>query len=111
MRFDNISITLPPGYSDSLNQESARYGFNRSEFVRVLFDAYLTVAGHMILDGRREPRVDERGLQEFFPDVLPHRKAEAEVWLDQYLRLVIRIAKEREELKRNTGSVEKDSIY
>jgi len=109
MRHDNISISLPPGYARSLDEEASRYGFNRSEFVRVLFDAYLTVIAGMIRDGHREPNIDPiTKLSDFFPEVLPHRKEEAHQWLHDYLRLVIRIQKEAEERKKKTGSVDHD---
>jgi len=112
MRLDNISISLPPGYAKSLDEESSRYGFNRSEFIRILFDAYLTATVEMIYDGKREPTVDATTkLPDFFPEILPHRKEEATEWLNGYLRLVIRIQKEREELKKTTGSVDADTVF
>jgi len=49
-------------------------------------------------------------LTDVFPEVLPHRKEEANEWLHGYLRLVIRIQKEREELKKATGSVGVDTV-
>ncbi len=112
MRFDNISITLPPGYLDSLEQESKRYGLNRSEFIRTLFDGYLRVTAEMILSGEREwPINRETKLEEFFPDVLPHRKAEANKWLGNYLRLILKITKESGEHKKKTGSVDRNSVW
>ncbi len=111
MRHDNISISLPPGYARSLDEEASRYGFNRSEFVRVLFDAYLTVIAGMIRNRQREPNVDPiTKLPDFFPEVLPHRKEEAQRWLHDYLRLVIRIHREAAERKKKTGSVNGDYV-
>jgi hypothetical protein len=106
MRYDNFSISMPPGYADSLEEEAKRYGFNRSEFLRVLFDAYLVVASGMIQEGKREEA------KRFFYDAVPHRRQEAEEWLDGYLRLVLRIAKEAAERKANGGSLdEANSVY
>jgi hypothetical protein len=111
MRFDNISISIPPGYARALDEESSRYGLNRSEFVRVLFDACLTVSAGMILDGKREPAIDsDTKLPDFFPEVLPHKKAEAKEWLHGYLRVVMKIMKEREELKKVSGGVDVDHV-
>jgi hypothetical protein len=111
MRHDNISISLPRGYVQSLEEESGRYGFNRSEFVRILFDAYLTVSAGMIVDGKRQPTVDSKtNLPNFFPEIFPHKKEEANEWLHGYLRVVIRIFNERQALKTKTGSVGMDSV-
>jgi hypothetical protein len=65
----------------------------------------------MITRGKRDAGTDPvSGVPDFFPDLFPHRKAEANEWLDEYLRIVVKIAREREELKRRTGSVQGDSI-
>ena len=112
MRHDNISISLPPGYAQALDQESQRYGFNRSEFIRVLFDAYLFVAAKMIHEGKREPNIDPKTkLPDFFPEILPHKKDEATEWLHGYLRVVLRIVKERAEQKEETGNVDRDTVW
>ena len=111
MRHDNISISLPPGYVRCLEDESLRYGFNRSEFIRVLFDAYLTVTASMISAGKRESTIDSvTKRKDLFPEVFPHKKAEVNEWLDGYVRLVIRIFNERKTLKETSGSVEVDSV-
>jgi len=66
----------------------------------------------MIYDGKREPTVDSKTkLPDFFPEILPHKKEDAIEWLHGYLRLVIRIQKEREELKKTTGSVDVDTVF
>jgi hypothetical protein len=112
MRHVNISISLPVGYVESIDEESKRYGLKRSEFVRVLFDAYLSVKARMVMNEQREPDIAPKtNLEDFFPDVLPHRKAEAHEWLHDYLRLVIRILKESKERKETTGTVDRDSVY
>ncbi len=112
MRHDNISISLPPGYLHVLNEESARYGLNRSEFVRVLLDAYLTASLQQIEAGKRPAGTHARtGLETLFPHIFPHKREEAEEWLHNYLRLVIRIFNERAELKKKRGSVDEDAIH
>ncbi len=111
MRYSNISITLPPGYAESLDQESSRYGLNRSEFIRVQFDAYLLVAFRMTERGERGRIDTAKACEDFFPEVLPHRKAEAGVWLEHYLELVIRIVEESGQRKRTMGHVDRDNVY
>lgn len=111
MQYDNFSISLPRGYADSLTEEAKRYGLNRSEFVRVLCDGYYTIAASMMVQGKREHwKEPDSGLDDYFPEVLPHRKAEAHEWFRDYIRLVLRIVKNAEERKRQTGSVEQDSV-
>ena len=112
MSYEHISISLPRGYAQSLDEESSRYGLNRSELIRVLCDGYFYATAEMIKSGKRESIPDPKTkLHTFFPEVLPHRREEADKWLHDYLRLVIRIHGEAVERKEKTGSVEADSIY
>ena len=104
MRYVNISISIPDGYPKCLDEESSRYGLNRSEFIRILFDAYLTVAAAQVNHRMRET-------SDFFHDVFPHRREESTAWLHDYLRIVIKIYKERETQKKGTGSIDRDSVY
>ena len=92
MSYEHISVSLPRGYAQSLDEESSRYGLNRSELIHVLCDGYFYVtAGREITS------------KTFFPDVLPHRREEADQWLDEYLRLVIRIPRGSGEAKTEDG--------
>ncbi len=110
-QYEHFSISLPPGYADSLTEEGKRYGFSRSEFIRVLCDAYYTVSARMISEGKRErTKSPKTGLEDYFPEVLPHRRAEAEEWLHDYIRLVLRIVEEAQERKEQAGSVEQDAV-
>ena len=111
MPYDNFSISLPPGYADAMDREAKRYGFNRSEFIRTLFEGYWTVAATEITKGLRKPDVDPKtGAPDFFPKTLPHRKVEANEWFQRYLKLVIRIAWEAQERKRHIGSIDRDTV-
>jgi len=47
----------------------------------------------------------------YFPDAFPHNRAEADEWLNDYLRLVIRIHEERRQQKKDAGAVDRESIY
>ena len=106
-----ISISMPQGYVAAVDEEAKRYGFNRSEFIRVLFDAYYTVAARMILLGEREDRKNSKtSLPDYFPEVLPHKKQEADAWLKDYLKIVIRITREAEQRKKETGSVDQPAV-
>lgn len=111
MPYDNFSISLPGGYAQALDREAKRYGFNRSEFIRTLFEGYWTVAATETIKGLRKPDVDpETGVPDFFPETLPHYKAEANEWLQRYLRLVLRIVREAEERKKHAGSIDRDAV-
>lgn len=57
------------------------------------------------------PRRRRAGLPDFFPELVGEANDEAHRWLHDYLRIVIRIAKEREELKNESGSVDRDSVW
>ena len=104
MRYSNISITLPPGYRESIEEESNRYGLNRSEFVRVLFDGFL----RSVVDKERSGTSD---VQALFPHVLPHRRAEAEAWLHDYVRLINRIVDKSAQHKAEHGNLDRGSVF
>lgn len=80
-------------------------------FFRLECDAYLSVVATMIHDGKREPNVDPTAkLLDFFPKILPHKREEATEWLHDYLRIVLRIVKERVNQKNETGTVDQDGV-
>jgi hypothetical protein len=107
MPSDKFSLSLPPGYEAELEHQASYWGFNRSEFIRVLFDAYLTVALQREARGLR----DERSQPTSFPSVFPHRREQADQELREFAELVIRIHENAQARKQASGTVEIDTIY